>query len=671
MSPSEELSQEIARRLEARLPELTARLLERFQEHMFANRFILHPRKLQQLSEAEAASFLAFLAHPQEGYGERRGGDLAREGLGERSLVRLGRELRDYCQQALADAEPQILSSAIAASERYAGELFVGYAETREETILTEQEELRRALSRTLEIQSEELLFKNHAVDTSVNGIMLADLSGRVTYVNASFLGLWGYQSAAEVVGSQMTDLWTGGELRGMLASLSRTDGWHGELAARRKNGATFTVTLATSLVKNWAGDAIGIMASFVDITESKRLEAQIQQIQKIDALGQIAGGIVHDFNNLLMAVSGYVQLLLMDAEPGTSLQHDLLQIRGAVDRGAGFTKQLRFFTRQGSGKRQPMNLNEAATETYELLKRTFPLDISFGLELAATPWTVEADPTQISQVLVNLCVNARDAIVERESLQAGEIVKGCITIVTENILLGEGMARRFVNGAPGRYVRLCVSDTGIGMDAELVSRLFIPFVTTKPSKTGTGLGLAVVNGIVRGLRGFIDVTSTIGEGSTFAVYLPAAEPAGERGSSDESDRPSAAAQGTVLVVDDDEQVREVIVRSLGQSGYLVLAAPNGMDALALFEARRSEIDLVVLDMVMPTMGGTETLRRLKQLSPRVAVLVVTGYTTEDLARELAASGADGLVEKPLDLRVFVAKVKELVGAPFVRPTRR
>jgi len=663
------MDKEIARRLAPLHAELHARLLDFFTKRLFTNRFTLHPREIERLSAEEAKSYLDFLENPDEARAEGRGAVLANEGVGDRNLAHLGAELRLFCRETLAAVEPGLVAAAIETTDRYAAGLFVGYVTAREEETLTEQEELRQALSRALQSQSEELVVKNHAVDTSINGIMLADLSGRVTYVNASFLALWGYKSAAEVVGAQMTDFWTGGEVQSMLASLSRTDGWHGELAARRKDGSTFTVSLATSLVKNGAGASIGIMASFIDITESKRLEAQVQQIQKIDALGQIAGGIVHDFNNLLMAVSGYLQLLLMDAEPGTQLQHDLLQIRAAVDRGAGFTKQLRYFTRPATGKRQPMNVNEVVAETYELLKHTFPLEISFGLELAATPWTVEADPTQMSQVLVNLCVNARDAIMERKALMREDPVKGRLSIVTENVLLGEGMARRFVNGIPGRYVRLCVSDTGIGMPEELVNRLFIPFVTTKTSKTGAGLGLAVVYGIVRRHHGFIDVTSTIGEGTTFSVYLPVAETPLD-GLGGESDRPNiaTASRGTVLVVDDDHQVRDVIVRALGQSGYTVLAAPNGMDALALFEERRREVDLVVLDMVMPTMGGAETLQRLKQRSPRVAVLVVTGYTTEDMARELAASGADGLIEKPLDLRAFVNKVKELVGGPIVRP---
>ncbi len=669
MSLSKEMTREIGRRLAPLSAELSSHLLEFLKRHLFANRFTLHPRKLDQLSAEEARGFLAFLESAEDARAVDRGRALAREGVGNLSIADLGAELRLFCRQALAAVEPGLLATAIELVDRYTEGLFLGYIAAREEETLTQQEELRQALSRALQRQSEELRIKNHAVDTSINGIILADLSGRVTYVNASFLGLWGYESASEVIGAQMTDFWSGGEVQSVLASLSRTDGWHGELAARRRDGSTFTVSLATSIVKNGESAPIGIMASFIDITESKRLEAQIQQIQKIDALGQIAGGIVHDFNNLLMAVSGYLQLLLMDAEPGTQLQHDLLQIRAAVDRGAGFTKQLRYFTRPATGKRQPTNVNEVVAETYELLKHTFPLEISFGLELAATPWTVDADPTQMSQVLVNLCVNARDAIMERKALIREEPPTGRLSIVTENVLLGESMARRFVNGVPGRYVRLCVSDTGIGMPEELVNRLFIPFVTTKASQVGAGLGLAVVYGIVQRHRGFIDVTSAIGKGTTFSVYLPVAETPSES-LAGESRHPSAGAanQGTVLVVDDDEQVRDVIVRALGQSGYLVLAAPNGMDALALFEERRREVDLVVLDMVMPTMGGAETLQRLKKLSPRVAVLVVTGYTTEDLARELAASGADGLVEKPLDLGIFVNKVRELVGGPFVRP---
>lgn len=639
---------------------------------MFDNRFTLHPHRLESLAAEEGESYLAYLERPEEERAEAHGRSLALAGVGDRTLAELPTELGRFCEETLSDMALTRVDAAVETTRSYCSSLILGYLKEREEQILQEQEELRQALAKALEAQSEELLFKNHAVDTTTSGIVLADMSGIVTYVNAAFLALWGYDGKSEVVGRRVNEFLNGGAVNGELASPARVDGWHGELSARRKDGSTFDVALSTSLVRDQDDVSIGIMASFVDVTVNKRLEAQVQQIQRLDALGQISGGIVHDFNNLLMAVSGRLQLLLTEAEPGTLLRQELLQLRETVDRGAGFTKQLRYFTRLQSGERRPINLNEVAAETYELLKRTFPLEIIFDLSLSATPWTVEADATQMSQVLVNLCVNGRNAILERAALDPGRAVNGRLSISTENVILGERQAQKFVSATPGRYLRLVVSDTGVGMSSELLSRIFIPFVSGGTVGGGGGLGLPVVQGIVRGHHGFIDVESTPGVGTTFSVYLPVAEshesvPVRAR----DLDSPSRAASGTILVVDDDDLVRDVLVRKLQQSGYKVLSAASGMDALALFEERHDEIELVVLDMVMPQMGGRETLQRLKSLSPEVAVIVVTGFVEEALARDLAKSGADGLVEKPLDLDTFAAKVRELIGDPLAKTLRQ
>jgi PAS domain S-box-containing protein len=535
--------------------------------------------------------------------------------------------------------------------------LLEGYMKTREAQILTDQEQLRRALSAALESQSQELLVKNHAINTSINGIMLADLDGRVSWVNASFLSLWGYASPAEAAGTRFEDFWAEEAARRVLDLVRSAGGWHGELTGRRRDGSSFSVELSVSLTRNEEGKAIGIMASFADVTERKRLQAQVLQVQKMDALGQLAGGITHDFNNLLTAISGYLQLLLISVPRDTQMYQDLMQIRAAVERGAGLTRQLRLFTRQATGKRQIVSLNDVARETWGIFKRTFPPDIAVELLLSPSLWPIEADPNQMSQVLVNLCVNARDAMMD----QAGQDAVGTLTLETANIELSESMASRYMNALPGRYVSLRVSDTGIGMPPELLERVFIPFVTTKSARSGTGLGLAVVYGIVANHRGFIDVASAVGRGSTFTIYLPRAERQNERPVEEAVSSSMERGHGSILAVDDDQQVLEVMARALTACGYVVVPAHDGRDAVERF-ADGSGIDLVILDMMMPGMSGRECLARLREIAPGVRVLVTTGYTSNGSARDMLGEGALDIVEKPIDLKVLAEKVKSALG---------
>jgi two-component system cell cycle sensor histidine kinase/response regulator CckA len=628
---------------------------------MYFNRYNLHPRRLDDLAREEAESFITFLETPDNLRAAAHGMKLAEEGMGEKTVLTLLGLFHDLCA-SLVPGDPGRTSAAMRQSVNlYMSALVQGFMEFHHTQTLNDQEQLRRALSTALEEKSREILVKNHAIETSINGIMLADLAGRVTYVNPAFLALWGFGSAEEVVGASMGDFWDDEEARRIVESLPSAGGWRGELAARRKDGALMTVSLASSVIKNESGASIGIMTSFVDVTESRQLEAQIQQIQKMDALGQLARGIAHDFNNILTAISGFLQLLLIEAEPDSQMHHDIMQIKSTVERGAGLTKQLRYFTRQATGKRQKVNLNEIASEANELLKHTFAPDITISLKLSADPWSVEADPNQMSQVLVNLCVNGRDAIMEKGVSLEGKHPTGTISVDTENVELTESQAKKYLNVPPGKYVRLRVSDTGVGMPPELIERLFIPFITTKAAKSGAGLGLAVVYGIVRGHKGFIDVASTPGKGTALSVFLPASVISGQPTAVAQSEPALVRGEGTVLVVDDEAAVREVIVRTLSASGYTATAVENGGAALSLFRDHAKEIDLVVLDMIMPDLGGLETLKRLKEANPSVAVLVITGYSADGLANDLAANGADGFLEKPLDLKLFAEKVKALI----------
>jgi two-component system, cell cycle sensor histidine kinase and response regulator CckA len=628
----------------------------KLRETAFENRYSLHPQRLVELGKELGKFFLQFIENDETtdpfGLGEK----LAREGLGEKTILKLGTQIRRFIRGEL-DRDLESLAGGLDAVDVFTEALLDGFMRAREVQILTDQEQLRRALSTALESQSQELLVKNHAINTSINGIILADLDGKMTWLNSSFLEMWGYASAKEALGVHIGDIWVGEKARGFMQLLSRTGGWRGDLVARRKDGSEFSVEVSASLVRNEKGRAIGLMSSFVDITERKRLQAQVLQGQKMDALGQLAGGIAHDFNNLLTAISGYMQLLLLDTPLNTKMHQDLIQIKVAVDRGTGLTQQLRFFTRQASGTRLNVSLNEVARGTYEIFHRTFPPEIAVELALSPSLWTVDADPNQMSQVLVNLCVNARDAMMQRDN----GIARGTLTIETINAELSEEQAGRYLNARPGRYIVLKVRDTGIGMPPELLEKLFIPFVTTKGERSGTGLGLAVVYGIVASHRGFIDVHSTVGKGSTFEIFLPVTARGVEVQQEQVVVPTLARGRGKILVVDDEPQVREVVCRALQACGYAVISATNGRDALSRF-SRDRDFDLVILDMVMPDMGGRECLARLLEADADIKVLVATGFTVDDSALELLKEGALEILEKPFELKILTEKVQNLLG---------
>ncbi len=632
-----------------------------FSSNAFENRYMFHPTRIPQAAAETVECFLRFVESGEKEPVVSLGRSLERQGLAEKSLLAILPQAHAFCASALASQPSAALAEALDLAVSFGCLLFAGFGAEQREEILSDQEQLRRALSTAIESQSRELLVRNQAIATSFNGIVLADLAGRISYVNQSFLAMLGFEQAEEALGLQFGDLWSDEDGRAILDRISSRGGWRGEYSATRKDGAALTVLVSASHITDQVGTAIGIMASLVDVTESRRLETQMQQVQKMDDLGQLAGGIVHDFNNLLTAIGGYLQLVLLDVVAESHLYQDLMQIKIAVDRGSGLTKQLYYFTRQATGKRQPVSVNDLVQETYELLRRTLPAAIAIRVDLADSPWLTEADPNQLSQVVMNLCVNAREAIMERAEPDGELVAAGTILIETRNVTLSEDEAKPHVNAKAGKYLLLRVSDTGVGIPPELVKRLFIPFVTTKVAKRGTGLGLSVVYGIVSSHGGFVAVSSEMGRGTSFEVYLPTAEASAATRAPKRVKVTLPAGEGTILVVDDEEQVRQVMVRSLKLCGYRTLAAESGTNAIALYLKHPGEIDLVILDVVMPAMGGRETFLKLKEIDPAVSVLLVTGYTTDRIVHLSDELGAKGLIEKPLDIQRFTERVGELI----------
>jgi len=642
--------------LSERKKDLVERVAVELRTTAFDNRYTLHPRRLSALGSELVECFLRFVDSSNEPDALAFGQRAAQEGVGEKTIVRLASSLHRFCSEDIGlETEPG--RGCFGAVDSFCRVLLEGFMGARESQILSDQEQLRRALSTALASQSHELLVKNQAITTSINGILLADLAGTVTYANPSFLALWGLSSPTEAVGRQVEEFWPGEDARRARETLPTAGGWRGEIAIKRAGDqAVLNLELSVSLIRDEKGQGTGIMTSFVDVTERKRLQSQVIQAQKMEALGQLAGGIAHDFNNLLSAIGGYLQLLLIDTPRDTQMHQDLMQINAAVDRGTALTRQLRFFTRQTTGKRNVLSLNDLVRETMEIIKRTFPPQVAIELMLSPALGGVEADANQMSQVLVNLCVNARDAMMDKAGGKSG----GILTIETGNVEMTEADAVKYVNAKPGRYVALRVRDTGTGIPPEILDKLFVPFVTTKPARSGTGLGLAVVYGIVTSHHGVIDVASEVGNGSVFEVFLPMSEHA--VAAAPPAAAPSLArGQGTILIVDDEPQVREVISRVLVGCGYTVIAAADGQEALTRYGSG-SGIDLVILDLVMPGMGGRECFTRLREANPRARILIATGYTSDGSSRELLGAGALGIVEKPLQLPEFAQTVRAALG---------
>ena len=385
------------------------------------------------------------------------------------------------------------------------------------------------------------------------------------------------------------------------------------------------------------------------DITERKSLEEQLRQSQKMDAIGQLAGGVAHDFNNLLLAVQGNIEFATQTQDPEEQGQF-LKEAIKATDRAADLTKQLLTF-----GRRQPMNpttvqLNDLAKDMMNLLRRLIPesIEIDFipGHQLA----TILADRSQVEQVIVNLCVNARDAMPNG----------GRITIETENVLVNGAYTKTHPWARPGRYVILTVTDTGVGMEKDVQQHLFEPFFTTKEQGRGTGLGLATVYGIVQQHQGLLHVYSEPGKGSSFKVYLPVTERLAAR-VGNKLEAPVPGGTETVLIAEDEEMVRAVIVRVLVNAGYEVLVAKNGVEAVQLFKQQASKVPLVILDVIMPKLNGPEAAELIRGARPDVRVLFTSGYTDAALAGQ---DDSELLLQKPFEPDRLLRTIRELLDGP-------
>jgi PAS domain S-box-containing protein len=461
------------------------------------------------------------------------------------------------------------------------------------------------------------------ALNAAANAIVITDRDGIIRSANTAFTRLTGY-TEAEAVGRRPGDLLSSGThdgefFRQFWETIVAGNVWRGEITNRRKGGSHYIEEMVVTPVK----DASGVITHFVaikeDLTQRRELERQLRHAQKMEAVGQLAGGVAHDFNNLLTVILSYAAFARSALPLNDPIRKDILEIESTAKRAADLTRQLLTFGRRSVVSPKPLDLNAVVKGAYPLLRRSIGEDVELVTMLADELGTVMADPVQIEQVLLNMTVNARDAMPQG----------GIITIETANRTLDAAYASRHVLVPPGSYVALSISDTGTGLSQDAEEHLFEPFFTTKPTGKGTGLGLATCFGIVRQCSGWIIPYSEPGAGTTFKVLLPRV------GESAEPKEPPVLTAGlsggteTVLVVEDARNVRRMIVRTLQSNGYQVLEASTGDEALRLAEAYPERIDLLVTDIVMPGMRGSVLAARLRALRPPLKTLYMSGYTPD------------------------------------------
>jgi len=448
------------------------------------------------------------------------------------------------------------------------------------------------------------------------------------------------------------------GVTNGVYAEIARgpMERWEVEYRFRRGDGSWAAVLERGTVIRNDSGQAVRCIGTITDVSDRAELAAQLRQAQKMEAVGQLAGGIAHDFNNLLTAISCNVELLLDATDPDDDRRDDIVQIREAAARAATLTRQLLAYSRRQVLQPKPLDLNGTVASMERMLRRVIGGDIRLLTKLDASLPPVYADAGQMEQVVMNLVLNARDAMPDG----------GNIAVTTASTTLRSALQHRFGVLAPGRYVVLAVRDHGLGMSPEVYEHLFEPFFTTKSQGKGTGLGLATVHGIVMQSGGHIVVESAEGQGTEFSVYLPAYSGAApERGVSPPAELPVSAGQvRTVLVVDDDDAVRDVAVRALARAGFRVIAAMGGEAALALLAKQEDHESLLVLsDLLMPGMSGAQLAAEIARLYPSARVAFMSGFSTDELARSGLGSPMRTLLNKPFTLPELVGFVERAFAA--------
>jgi len=488
-------------------------------------------------------------------------------------------------------------------------------------------------------------------LDHAQEAILVRDLEGQILFWNKSAERIYGW-SAEEVSGMNADDLLNqepSSQLEEAIRALSEKGEWIGEIQQMTKAREILLVESRWTLVRDNQGQPKSILAVNSDITEKKRLEAQFLGVQRLESIGALAGGIAHDINNILSPILLAVRMLQMKF-PDADSQRFLTILQHNAERGGEMIKQVLQFARGVEGRQILLQPQHLIDEVARMLRETLAKSIDVKTRMPDGVWPVIGDPTQLHQVLMNLCVNARDAMPQG----------GRLTLAAENFVIDESYARMNIDSRPGRYVLITVADTGVGIPLEIIDKIFDPFFTTKEAGSGTGLGLSTVIGIVKSHGGFISVSSQPGTGSEFKVCVPAAESMSKVPSLKQEPETQRGHGELILVVDDEAAIREVTRSALESAGYQVLTASDGTEAVALYAQRSTDIKVVITDIVMPYMDGIATIRALRKLNPLIDIIVSTG--TRDKSRNPGDDrGVKAVLSKPYTAETLLRTLAEVL----------
>jgi two-component system cell cycle sensor histidine kinase/response regulator CckA len=494
------------------------------------------------------------------------------------------------------------------------------------------------------------------AIEQAGESVVITDTAGTIQYVNPAFERITGY-SQAEAIGQNPRILKSGKHnpafYQTLWATITAGQVWQGRLVNRKKDGSLYTEDATISPVRDESGAIVNYVAVKRDVTRELQLEEQYYQAQKMEAIGRLTAGVAHDFNNILTAINGFSELVSLGMAPDDPLQDSVKKVLSSGQRAAGLVRQLMAFSRKQIVQPAVLNLNEVLANVDKMLRRIIGEDVELQSIPAPGLWLTRADPVQVEQIILNLAVNARDAMPDG----------GKLTIETANVTLDAAYAAGHLGTPPGEYVLLAVGDTGTGMSEEVKSHLFEPFFTTKELGRGTGLGLATVYGIVKQSGGDIRVYSEEGVGTTFKVYLPRVGPAVPRSAPAPVRVEMPAGRETVLLVEDDEGTRELARRILLGLGYTLVEARDGQEALRLAADYPGPIHLLLTDVVLPGMGGVAMAEQLVRSRPGLKTLFMSGYTDNAIAHHGVLEPGLAFLQKPFGPMELARKVRAVLDA--------
>lgn len=486
-------------------------------------------------------------------------------------------------------------------------------------------------------------------LDVATDAIIVHDINNQILFWNKSAEVLYGWQ-AQEAINKNANDiLYKKGvtQLEEAYCSVLRKGEWYGELEQVTKGGKEIIVSSRWTLVRDEEKQPKSILLVNTDITQKKLMEEQFYRAQRLESIGTLASGIAHDLNNVLTPILASAQLLLKVNVPEDKKEWLLTTLEVNAKRAASLVKQVLSFARGIEGKRSVLQVKHLILEVRQIIQETFPKSIEVETDVDSELWSVYGDATLLHQVLMNLCVNARDAMLNG----------GNLYIYAKNILIDENYARMSIDAKVGPYIIITVADTGTGIAPEILDKIFEPFFTTKELGKGTGLGLATTLGIIKSHDGFVNVTSKVGKGTQFKVFLPAVE-ATETVEVDEIDLPVGDGE-LILVVDDENAILEISKTSLETYNYKVMTASNGIEAIALYAKHKERINLVLLDMMMPEMDGPTTIRTLQKMDSSVKIIAISGLETSD--KMASAAGVETFLSKPYTARDLFQAIRTVL----------